>query len=274
MALFINRVLNRVLTRAVLPLIASVAILASAAAAAQSVSSSAVNPLESDPRAARAGGALFRAQCATCHGADAKGIETIDAPDLTAIWEDRSVSDGQVFQAIRQGVPGSIMPPHGFPNTEIWMLVSYLRSVSAAGSDQPFTGDVANGQALFADNCARCHRVAGAGGSLGPELSRITGRRSVATLINSIRQPSATIGRRYRPVSLTTASNQRLRGTVKSEDAFSILLMDTNQQLRAYNKQQLTELVHETESLMPVFSPSALSDAEINDILSYFDSTR
>ena len=45
-----------------------------------------LNPLEGDPRAARAGGSIFRAQCATCHGADAKGIDSIDAPDLTLVY--------------------------------------------------------------------------------------------------------------------------------------------------------------------------------------------
>ena len=49
----------------------------------QSVNGQELNPLDGDPRAARIGGSIFRAQCATCHGADAKGIDSIDAPDLT-----------------------------------------------------------------------------------------------------------------------------------------------------------------------------------------------
>ncbi|MEQ8953523.1 MAG: c-type cytochrome, partial [Gammaproteobacteria bacterium] len=60
-----------------------------------------INPFEGDFGAARAGAALFRAQCATCHGADGKGISTISAPDLTLIWSAGGRSDGEVFSIIR-----------------------------------------------------------------------------------------------------------------------------------------------------------------------------
>ena len=96
----------------------------------QSVNGQELNPLDRDPRAARIGGSIFRAQCATCHGADAKGIDSIDAPDLTQIYVNSEASDSSVFNIIRNGVSGSIMPAHTFPDTEIWMLVSYLRTVS------------------------------------------------------------------------------------------------------------------------------------------------
>ena len=92
------------------------------------------NPLASDPRAAQAGGVIFSGQCATCHGADAKGLSSIDAPDLTLMWTQPGMSEDLVFTRIQAGVPGSIMPPHNYPDTEIWMLVSYLRSVAVTGS--------------------------------------------------------------------------------------------------------------------------------------------
>ena len=85
-----------------------------------------VNPSDGDPRAAQVGESIFRAQCATCHGADAKGIDSIDAPDLTLVYADSGTSYESTFDKIRNGVPGSIMPAHTFPDTEIWMLVSYL----------------------------------------------------------------------------------------------------------------------------------------------------
>ena len=137
-----------------------------------------LNPLEADPRAARAGGSIFRAQCATCHGADAKGISTIDAPDLTMMWSQRQLSEEGVFQIIRDGISGSIMPPHSFPDTEIWMLVSFLQSVAEVGISNEVAGDSSRGAQLFARHCSDCHRSNGNGGSLGPDLSNITARRS------------------------------------------------------------------------------------------------
>ena len=64
------------------------------------------NPLASDPRAAAAGGVIFRAQCATCHGADAKGISSIDAPDLTLMWTQPGISENRVFSRIQEGRAG------------------------------------------------------------------------------------------------------------------------------------------------------------------------
>ena len=244
-----------------------------------SVPAQQINPLESDPRAARAGGVLFRSQCATCHGGDAKGITGIEAPDLTLIWAAVGTTDERVFQTIRNGVPGSIMPAHGFTDPETWMLVSYLRSVAATGATE-FSGDAVRGSGLFLSNCARCHRVKGEGGSLGPDLSQITSRRSAAALINSVREPSAVIARRYHSVSVvfegvsagTSLSRQRVQGTLKSEDAFSIQMMDTNQQLRAFMKADLLEFVRESDSLMPAFSRTDLSSAELEDILTFLQS--
>ena len=244
-----------------------------------SVPAQQINPLESDPRAARAGGVLFRSQCATCHGGDAKGITGIEAPDLTLIWAAVGTTDERVFQTIRNGVPGSIMPAHGFTDPETWMLVSYLRSVAATGATE-FSGDAVRGSGLFLSNCARCHRVRGEGGSLGPDLSQITSRRSAAALVNSVREPSATIARRYHSVSLVfeglsagaSGSRQRIQGTLKSEDAFSIQMMDTNQQLRAFMKADLLEFMREADSLMPAFSRTDLSSAELEDILTFLQS--
>ena len=112
----------------------------------QSVIGQELNPLAGDPRAARVGGSIFRAQCATCHGADAKGIDSIDAPDLTLLYTDSETSDESVFSTIRNGVSGSIMPAHIFPDAEIWMLVSYLRSIGLSGISTVVDGTPETGE--------------------------------------------------------------------------------------------------------------------------------
>ena len=228
-----------------------------------------VNLLEFDPRAARTGGVLFRAQCATCHGADGQGIDAIEAPDLTLLAMQDGITDGRVFQTIREGVPGSIMPPHDFPDLQIWTLVAYLKSIAAVGSAEPPGGNAQLGRELFLTNCASCHHAGDIGGRLGPDLSNISARRSQQALINSVRDPNATIGQRYHTVTLVLRGNQRIQGTIKNEDAFSIQVMDTGQQLRGCVKAELTEVIREPDSLMPSFSRSALSDEDIVDILSF-----
>ena len=112
----------------------------------------------------------------------------------------------------------------------------------------------------------------GTGGSLGPDLSSITSRRALDVLFSSIRNPSASIARRYKPVSFRTAENERVQGTIKSEDVFSLQVMDSNQTLRGFTKTELSELTRDGQSLMPAFPENLLSESEINDIMSYLQS--
>ena len=241
---------------------------------ASTASAQQTNPLASDPRAARAGGVIFRGQCATCHGADAKGISSIEAPDLTLMWTQQGMTENRVFTRIQAGIPGSIMPPHNFPDTEIWMLVSYLRSVAVAGSTREFTGDEDSGGRLFAAHCIECHRAGISGGSLGPNLERITQRRSQAALRSSVREPSSSIGRGYKPIILSTSSAPNVNGIIKGEDAFSIQILDSNQRLRGFAKSELLSSDRDIDSLMPAFSEGQLSDSQLDDILSYLHQQR
>lgn len=232
------------------------------------------NPLASDPRAVLAGGVIFRAQCATCHGADAKGISSIDAPDLTLMWTQPGMSENRVFTRIQAGVSGSIMPAHDFPDTEIWMLVSYLSSVAVAGSTREFTGDADSGARLFSADCIECHRAGISGGSLGPNLERITQRRSQAALRSSIREPSVSIGRGYKPIVLSTGNETGVSGLIKGEDAFSIQILDSNQRLRGFAKSELLSSDRDIDSLMPAFPERQLSESQLDDILSYLHQQR
>ena len=84
------------------------------------------NPFESDEAAIRIGNTLFANRCALCHGSDAKGSL---GPDLTQRWA-RGASDESAFNIVRNGVPGSSMPPNAAPDNELWAIVAYLRSIS------------------------------------------------------------------------------------------------------------------------------------------------
>ena len=230
-----------------------------------------VNPLEGDVRAIQGGAALFRSQCATCHGADARGISTIESPDLTLMWSESQRSASEVYDIIRDGVPGSIMPPHGLGETELWMLVAYLQDAGGRGVVNMPPGDPERGIVLFAEHCAECHQAKGKGGALGPHLNQITRRRSLESLISSVRQPAASMSIGFKTVSVQTTNDQLIDGVLKSEDAFSLLLMDRQQNLRGFAKADLRQINRLPDSLMPVFDPSRLSDSELFDIFNFLE---
>ena len=235
-----------------------------------SVSGQRVNPYDADPAARRAGAALFATRCAECHGADARGI---GAPDLTLLWATET-DDGRVFQTIQRGVPGSNMPSSSAPENEIWAIVAYLKGISTVSPFENDVGDPDQGRDIFLSMCARCHRVATQGGSLGPDLSRIARIRSRDRLLRSIREPSASVAARYRAVTLITQDDRSIRGLIKSEDAFSIQIADTSERLQGYTKAELQEVIYEERSLMPDFGTERLSNTDLDNLLRYLGTLR
>jgi predicted CXXCH cytochrome family protein len=130
----------------------------------------AVNPLGAhpDPAAIRAGHDLFTKKCETCHAYDGGGKTEIGAgnfprpPVLHTLMP--SLSDGEVFYHIRNGIRNTAMPAWNFPDAQVWQLVAYLRNLAIVAS--PKGEDIAKQQegAVLAAHyvgsktCASCHQ--------------------------------------------------------------------------------------------------------------------
>src|SRR5688500_12702986 len=179
------------------------------------------NPHLGNADSIKGGLALYRVRCGDCHGLDARGYR---GPDLTAVLG--GMPDERLFQTIRKGVPGSEMQPSTAPDSDVLMIIAYLRKMSAAtAADRP-GGNIDNGRTLFAAQCASCHRVGDSGGRLGPDLSRIGSARSHDALVREIRVPSEWMPAGYEAVTLVTKDGQKIRGVKKNEDTFFIQIMD------------------------------------------------
>ena len=85
-------------------------------------------PSHTQDTAARAGAALFAERCATCHAADARGL---NGPNLTNL----STSDEGILQAIRRGVPGA-MPPSDASDAELRSILAYVKTLAPAATPQ------------------------------------------------------------------------------------------------------------------------------------------
>ncbi|HYO80632.1 MAG TPA: cytochrome c [Bryobacteraceae bacterium] len=101
------------------------------------------------------GNALYRSNCAFCHGLTGLGGR---GPDLVT----NPGSPADVKRIIKQGVPGTTMPAFGsFEEGELNHLVDYVKHLAgSAPSGEKAKGDPARGQVLYAKfACPSCHQI-------------------------------------------------------------------------------------------------------------------
>lgn len=95
------------------------------------------NPVAATPESVAAGKQGYGRYCAPCHGVTAEGGPGNDlipaAPDLTDAMWDHGSTDGEVFDAIKNGVaPDFNMIPwkDKLKDDDVWNVVNYLRSIA------------------------------------------------------------------------------------------------------------------------------------------------
>ena len=88
------------------------------------------NPYRGQAPAAQAGGQLYAAHCAACHGRSAEGTGSIPA---LAHGRVQNVADGEVFWFITRGSLSGAMPSWAsLPEQQRWQLVTYLKTLVSA----------------------------------------------------------------------------------------------------------------------------------------------
>ncbi|MBI3262004.1 MAG: c-type cytochrome [Acidobacteria bacterium] len=228
------------------------------------------NPHLDNRQSIRSGMALYRVRCGDCHGLDASGYR---GPDLVAVLAG-GATDERLFETIRKGVAGTEMPSSDTPDDDLLMIIAYLRNLGTVAPPERPIGNVENGGRLFGSLCTSCHRVAGSGGRLGPDLTRIGAARSRAALVREIRTPSEWVSPAYETVTLVTKDGQRIRGTKKNEDAFSIQIMDVRERIQGYLKSTLQDVIYEKSSLMPAYGSERLNESDLDDLVGYLSTLR
>src|SRR4051812_17429376 len=214
----------------------------------------------------------FKGNCANCHGPDGDQIQGID---LGRGRFRRTMTDEDLVRIIRTGIPNTPMPASASMSVEqAQQIVAYLRSRAAGMAVASVVGDAARGQAIVAGkgSCTTCHRLNGAGGRVGPDLSSIGAQRQAAELQRALIDPNADVQPQNRFYRVTLKDGTRVEGRLLGHDTFSVQLLDSKEQLRSFNKTDLREGSF-VASPMPSFK-TTLTAQELADVVSYLSSLR
>lgn len=224
------------------------------------------------PEDIEAGAKLFRSHCSTCHGRKAKGFR---GPNLTDGLFRHGQSDAALFKNILGGIPGTSMAGVYLPDTQVWQIISYVRSLSGAGDDVPVPGDPQRGKIVYEQKgkCATCHVISGQGGRRGTDLTRIGWQRSLDHIRESTLDASSDIDLAYRFVTLSMEDGGEIEGILLNEDSYSVQLMDEEENLVSISKSVVREIIRPEISLMPDFQDE-FTDEELDDLVAYLHSLK
>ena len=215
------------------------------------------------------GARLFQASCATCHGAKGDAVRGVT---LLSGQFRRATSDEQLVKIIIEGIAGTSMPPNNYSELEAGMVVAYMRGIAAGDNVVVASGDVARGKTLFdgKGKCGTCHDPTS---RMAPSLADVGALRRPLDLEQSVLDPSAELHPDFRFVRVVTRAGAIVTGRLLNQSTFSVQILDSAQQLRAFDKADLREFVIMKTSEMPP-ARGTLDSQEVADLVAYLTTLR
>ena len=217
------------------------------------------------PADVAAGARLYRPLCSNCHGQQGQGWPGF-TPNLAGELH-YVKTDGDIYDLLHTGIPGTDMPSFTLDERETWQIVAFVRSF--ANDLGQAAGDAEAGAQLFRDRgCIRCHRVGEEGGRLGPDLRATAAVTSPAGLKEAIANPNSDVHPRSFRARATTEDGQVVEGLRLNEDSFSLQVLTTDGKLVSLDKTKLRSFEVVSDSPMPSYV-GRLSDMELDDVIAY-----
>lgn len=129
-------------------------------------------------------------------------------------------------------------------------------------------GNNLNGEKVFSNTCATCHKYGSIGKEVGPVLTEIS-RKSKATLLHDILDPNAAVDPKYVNHSIETKSGVIHMGIVANETDKSVTFHKIGGEKVLINKSDIKKFRSLGTSLMMEGFENSLSNQEMADLLEF-----
>jgi putative heme-binding domain-containing protein len=135
-------------------------------------------------------------------------------------------------------------------------------------------GDRTRGEALFFGErakCAQCHRRDGRGGTVGPDLNGIAGRR-LDEVYQALADPSSSIAPDYQAYTVVLEGGHVLSGVARAEGPDSVKVTDTEGKSTTIARTGIEEIRPSATSIMPVGLVGVIGEQGVRDLLAFLTS--
>ena len=147
--------------------------------------------------------------------------------------------------------------------------------LAPAVNEKPLSeAEIAKGtELLTAKGCLSCHRVGDTGSYVGPDLTTIGARRSGEEIRASLVSPKKDVTPENRGVELITSDGKTITGRLLRHDGFSVQMMDSNSQLRSFQKANLRKFEIVTTNPMTSYA-NQMSAQDLTGLVRYLSSLK
>ena len=163
--------------------------------------------------------------------------------------------------------PRAIVPPKG-PG-QVWTVAKAVKSVEG----NLFNRNFKSGENLFhATACASCHRFAGAGSGIGPDLTGSANRYSIKDMLDNIIEPSKVISDQYGSTIFKMKDGTQIIGRIGTEENGIVHVMTNPFSADSNVDVKLSEVKEQKEwhiSPMPPGLVNSLNKDELSDLIAY-----
>lgn len=145
-----------------------------------------------------------------------------------------------------------------------------LRELVAARRDgfHVQSHDAAQGQQVFVKHCAACHRLAGQGSKIGPELEGI-GNRGLERVLEDVLNPNGNVDQAFRSTTLALTDGRTLQGLALREEGSVLILADAQGKEQRVSLSDIEDRQVTPLSPMPANVADLVPEAEFYHLLAY-----
>jgi putative heme-binding domain-containing protein len=152
------------------------------------------------------------------------------------------------------------LPPAGADRDQL--IQERLRQFRAG------TPSAEEGRKVFVATCTACHRIAGQGGTIGPQLDGI-GQRGPERLLEDILDPSRNVDQAFRQSTLTLADGRVLYGIIRRTEGQSLVLADMAGIETTIASKDVVSRTQSLTSLMPDAFGQIVPADRLGDLVAY-----